>query len=342
MPDLTIVVTAIGGVVAAEPDSAEGARWQDPFSRQGEDYGVKFDTASILGAKGLRLLDRATLMTMLAAHKTLQDGGLLDHAPAWTGLRPPGLVLGTSFGSLPSISGYIRDRLEKGPAVLNPSLFPNTVVNSPASQTAIRFGLSTLCSTISAGWASGAEAIGYAADALRHGRADSVLAGGMEEFGPDNVALCRDLGLPPAVPLRDACVLLLLERADDAKARGARILAQLAGRGTGFDLSGNGRGMRMAVREASKVLDEGFQVLVAGGCGLETVDRMQQDVFETCERRLPPPPEYGLMDGARGAYLAASAVLACAGYNGSVQSALAAAPSYTGHAAALAFKRYGQ
>jgi len=354
MPAGKIVITSIGGVSSADLEAHGGALWQEPFRLNGG----TFEAASVLGAKGLRLLDRATLLTMIATHKTLLYAGLLDEAPAWSGRRAPGLVLGTSFGSLSSIAGFIRDRLEKGQAALNPSVFSNTVVNSPASQTAIRFGLSTLCSTISAGWASGAEAIAYGADALRRGRADLVIAGGMEEFAGDNLAVYRDLGLEPSVPPRDTCVLLLLERESDARARGGEILAELAGRGTGFDPRGDGTGLRRAVLEACEHLaipgqgtaDETwpFELLVAGECGIAAVDDAQEAVFGSFSGpRLPPHPAHGLMDGARGAFLAAIAAFACAGelasgYNGSARSALVAAPSYTGHASALALKRYGK
>lgn len=383
---MDVVVTGIGsvsacgigaaalwdGILAGKPLAAEVPR----LARDGEAPPLAcevpgFDPAAMLGPRGLRLLDRATLLTLVATHLALEDAGLLPHAPAWSGMRAPGLVVGTSFGSVASISSYIGERLARGPTALNPSLFPNTVVNSPASQAAIRFGFTTLCTTLSTGWASGAEAIGYAADALRRGRAERILAGGVEELTAENLAVYRDLGLLPGLTLAEGACLLVLERADAAAKRGARPLARLTGRGTGFAPLAHGglpgaiaealaprmrrqplgpeapatsrhpeggnpgaRHPELGLPEAGMALD----LLVAG----HPKSAILPGVYS--RHALFPGAILGEADGAGGALGAAIAVMALArgqvpGYNSEVGSALVTASSYSGHAAALVFER---
>ncbi len=373
-----IVVTGIGAVSAcgigadALWDGVAGgqslARPVERLARDGEPapeaFEVQgFDPGAILGAKGLRLLDRSTLLTLVATRLALQDAGLLDLMPGWESTRPPGLVVGTSFGSIASIASYIGERIAKGPAALNPSLFPNTVINSPASQAAIRFGFTTLCTTLTTGWASGAAAIGYAADALRRGRVDIVLAGGVDELTADSLAVYRDMGLAPGFGMGEGACLLVLERESEALRRGARPLARLAGRGSGFGKAGDMRGLGRAVAEAfamaampqaasnvpaSSPLAPRVDLLVSGACGLAEFDAAEAAVLAGACRSaciLKPKVVLGEADGAGGALGAAIAAMAIArrqapGYDSEVRSALVSAPSYTGHAAALVFERF--
>src|SRR5207245_10097832 len=72
-----------------------------------------------------------------------------------------------------------------GPNYVNPMEFPNTVINSPAGQAAIKHKLRGVNSTISAGLVSGLYAIHYASEFLRFGRATALLAGGVEELSDE-------------------------------------------------------------------------------------------------------------------------------------------------------------
>ena len=327
-------------------------------------YPAPFDPAAILGPRGLRLLDRATRLALSGAKLALADSGLDG---ATTLARPPGIVLGTSFGSLSSIAGFIADRLASGPSGLNPSHFPNTVINSPASHAAIRFGLSTLSSTIAAGWASGAAAIGYAADLLKQGRADAILAGGVEELTEQSRALYFESGLlAPAgewhpasgagTVLGEGAGLLVLEPADAAAARGGRVLAYLTGHGLGFEPSGGPGAVRRAVREALVRHDPAFadeeperwpfDAIVSGACGVRTVDEAESAAMAGFSGPiLRPKAVLGEADGAGGALAAALAALICERGElpggGPVRTVLVSAPSYTGHAAALILRRAG-
>src|SRR3990172_13382936 len=95
-----------------------------------------FDPLALLGKKGLRDLDRSTRLICSAAKLALDDCRLeiTEH-----NTHTMGVSIGTTFGSLHSISQFDRVGLIEGPRSVNPSHFPNTVINSPASQVSIRF-----------------------------------------------------------------------------------------------------------------------------------------------------------------------------------------------------------
>ncbi len=221
-----------------------------------------------LGPKGIRVLDRSARLLAVAAQLCLEA---VDRVPTTDDEGDPGLglVCGTVFGSIHSIASFDWSGLEDGVKYVNPMAFPNTVINSPAGQAAIRHKLRGVNSTISAGLASGLIAIQYASDFLRLGRAQMLLAGGVEEIAEESYLGFRKNGLlsvnhhpRPFRENRDGVVLgegsglLALELKETAVHRGARPLAEVAGFGSsqdahridGFAL--NSDGAERAIREA--------------------------------------------------------------------------------------------
>jgi len=138
-----------------------------------------FDAREILGRNGLVDLDRTTTLLSSAMKFAIEDAGLKisDKNSHRTGIS-----VGTTFGSLHSLSEFDKDCLIHGPKFVNPSRFPNTVINSPASRAAIRFGIKGFNTTISTGFCSGHDALDYAIHALKFDRADRVLVGAVEEI----------------------------------------------------------------------------------------------------------------------------------------------------------------
>lgn len=208
-----------------------------------------FDAVPYLGKKGLRDLDRSTRLLCSASKLALDDARLsMDEGSA----RSTGVAIGATFGSLHSIAQFDRTGLVEGPRLVNPSHFPNTVINSPASQVSIRFGIKGFNATISNGFCAGLDALAYAADFIRLQRADAVLAGGVEELCEETLRGFHALGClsgrdgkePLCCPFdarRDGVVLaegaavLVLESEERARARGADILAVIRGYGNAFD-----------------------------------------------------------------------------------------------------------
>jgi 3-oxoacyl-[acyl-carrier-protein] synthase II len=202
-----------------------------------------FRPEDIVGSKGLRLLDRTTRLALCAASLALEDAAI---APPTVDQAQTAVVLATTFGSASGRGDFYIEAVRGGPRAVNPALFPNTVVNSPASQVAIRFGLRGPNTTVSAGFASSLRALEYAADMIRLGRAQAVLAGGVEELSPVTYyAFAKTGTLSPADAGPERClpfdrrrngtvfgegaVLFVLESLAAARARGARVHAEYRG-----------------------------------------------------------------------------------------------------------------
>jgi 3-oxoacyl-[acyl-carrier-protein] synthase II len=221
-----------------------------------------FDAQKYLGRRNLRPLDRTSRLVSSAAQLALEDSGWSD---VMRSNEEVGLVLGTMFCSLHTISEFDRRAVEAGPAYASPMDFSNTVINAAAGQTAIVHNLRGINSTISTGTTSGLQAIAYATDVIRSGRAKAVLAGGADElcfesfYGFDRAGLlCRsdhcagDFAIPfdkrrNGFALGEGAALLMLEEASFARARGARTLAEIAGHGCSYDcLQGDDDGAAVA------------------------------------------------------------------------------------------------
>ncbi len=204
-----------------------------------------FQPETYLGSKGLRNLDRTTLLALVAAKLAIEDSGL---SITDDNRNDIGVVLGSTMGSVHSISEFDKEGLREGPRYVNPAHFPNTVINSPASQVAIRFGLKGLNTTISTGFTASLDAMGYAMDMLELGRANILLVGGVEElciqtylgFHKLGLLTAARNGLPPKLNSSSGTVIgegsafFMLETENSAKSRKALRRANVLGYGTSF------------------------------------------------------------------------------------------------------------
>jgi 3-oxoacyl-[acyl-carrier-protein] synthase II len=309
-----------------------------PFRMRSAGEIADFDALAYLGKKGLRDLDRSTRLACSAARLALDDSRL-EVTEANT--RSLGVAIGTTFGSLHSIAQFDRVGLTEGPRFVNPSHFPNTVINSPASQVSIRFTIKGFNTTLSTGFCAGLDALSYAADFIALGRADAVIAGGVEELCEETFRLFHDLGYlsgmsgtePVSRPFdagRDGFVLsegsavLVLEEEKHAHSRGADILAVILGSGNAFDPEADrtferaGRGLKTAITEALEEArvrpqDVGYVCSCANGTpGLDRMEaRVLQEVFGEDARRVPISSIKSMIGetfSASGALAAAAAV----------------------------------
>jgi len=226
---------------------------EDSFCKQGGNIS-SFEPESYLKGKPLRPLDRTGRIVTAAAKLALENGGW---NPEMLRRHDVGLVLGTMFGSVHTISEFDRRGLTEGPSYVSPMDFANTVLNAAAGQTAIWHNLRGINSTIACGTASGLMALGYAADLIRYGSHTSLLAGGADEFCFESFCgfeqaglLCKSNGHDEfPVPfseqrsgfaLGEGAALLLLEEWEAAVERGASILGEIRGHGSAYDPGGNG------------------------------------------------------------------------------------------------------
>jgi len=256
-----------------------------------------FDGQKYLSGKNLRPLNRTSRLVASAAKLALQDSGWSESLRCE---EEVGLVLGTMFCSLQTISAFDRRALEAGPAFASPLDFSNTVINAAAGQTAILHNLRGINSTISAGVTSGLQAISYATDLIRTGRSHVILAGGADElcfesfYGFERAGrLCRsnhtdgDFPIPfdarrNGMVLGEGAALLVLEDAAFARERGVEPIAEIVGHGSSFDYSQGrdeqlsaeavGRSVQEALRDAL-VLPHEIDCLSASANGSPAEDR---------------------------------------------------------------------
>lgn len=210
-----------------------------------------FDPVLFLSKKGLRELDRSTRLICSAASLAIDDAHLkiTDENSQYAGVS-----IGTTFGSLHSISQFDRVGLIEGPRYVNPSNFPNTVLNSPASRVSIRLNIKGFNTTISTGFCAGLDAVSYGADFIKLNGADIVLAGGVEELCEETFLGFYNLDYlsgkngsePCCCPfdarrngtvLSEGAAVLVLEDSKYAINRGAEIFAVIKGYGNSFDPS---------------------------------------------------------------------------------------------------------
>src|SRR6185312_2203852 len=210
------------------------------------------DATKYLVSRNLRPLDRTTRLVASAAQLALEES---EWSAEMRNGEEVGLVLGTMFCSVHTISEFDRRALEAGPSYASPMDFSNTVINAAAGQTAIVHNLRGVNTTISTGLTSGLEAISYAAELIRSGQTRALLAGGADEmcfesfYGFDRAGLlCRsdssqgDFPIPfdarrNGIALGEGAALLMLEDASLARERGARVLGEIKGHGSSYDCS---------------------------------------------------------------------------------------------------------
>ncbi len=200
-----------------------------------------FTVQGFLGKKNTRSMDRLTGLAVATAGKVLDDAGL-GSGGSGIGADAVGVVLGTTTGSVASISDFTRETVvQSKPFYVNPALFPNTVMNCAAGQTAIRFGLVGPNTTISGGYLSGLLALRYAARIMRAGYSTTMLAGSAEEYCVHRAWGDRHLRsrVQRAMrPLGEGCAMFVLKAPTAAAVPESDALAELVGFQFGVHHSG--------------------------------------------------------------------------------------------------------
>jgi 3-oxoacyl-[acyl-carrier-protein] synthase II len=208
-----------------------------------------FDPSGVASPKEVRKLDRNVLLALGAAKEAVEDAGLNGFDPARVGI-----VFGSAIGGFIGIMEQSEVLRERGPERVSPNFLPNVLVDSASGQLAISLGIRGPNYAVVSACATGSHAIGEAAELVRRGDADAVLAGGTEAcMHPLILAgFCAMRGLvaedehPPRasrpfdatragfVMGEGACVLVV-EELEAARARGAPIYAEVLGYGASND-----------------------------------------------------------------------------------------------------------
>ena len=208
-----------------------------------------FDPTGLVSPKEARRLDRNVLLALGAAVEAKEDAGLNGFDPARVGV-----VLGSAIGGFLGIMEQSEVLDERGPDRVSPYFIPSVLVDAASGQMAIALGYRGPNYAPVSACATGSTAVGEGAELIRRGDADAVLAGGAEScMHPVILAgFCAMRGLaaedeyPPRASrpfdaLRSGFVMgegasvLVLEELEAARARGAKIYAEILGYGASND-----------------------------------------------------------------------------------------------------------
>ncbi len=218
-----------------------------------------------------RRMSRVSRLALAASMEALKDAGL-EITPQFA--PSIGVIIGTGYGSTAQTDDFFVGMLKAGPEGANPSLFPDTVPNAPASQISIYHGLQGPNSTFSHNEVSGEQALAYAFRLLQEGRAEVILAGSVDELSAvlfHSYSALQGLsskgrygeGMRPFDRRRNGRVLgegagiLVLEKKSRARERGARVygsLAAYASTGASVGISQYEAGAEQMARAMAKVL----------------------------------------------------------------------------------------
>lgn len=236
-----------------------------------------FDPVALLGAKEARRMDRFTQFALAAALQAVEHSGLKIEA---ANRDRVGAVIGTGIGGVSTMTEQMTVLAERGPDRVSPFLVPMMLADTAPGMLAIQLGIRGPNLAVITACATGSNTIGEAAEVIRRGSAEVVLAGGAEAavvplalagLGAMNALSTRNddpqRASRPFDRNRDGFVIgegaavLVLESLEYAQGRGAKILAEVTGYGTSDDAyhisapAENGAGaalcMKLALENAS-------------------------------------------------------------------------------------------
>ncbi len=251
-----------------------------------------FNVEEYFPAKEARHMDTFIHYGLAASLQAVADAGL----PTGDALSPElaeriGCLVGSGIGGLPMIENTQSDYLERGPRRISPFFVPASIINMISGHVSIKCGFKGPNLAIVTACTTGLHSIGQAARLIAYGDADVMVAGGAEStvspLGIGGFAAARALSSRNDDPAtasrpwdkdRDGFVLgegggvMVLEEYEHAKARGAKIYAELAGFGmsadayhmTAPDVDGPKRSMQLALKDAGLNTDQ-VQYLNAHG-----------------------------------------------------------------------------
>jgi 3-oxoacyl-[acyl-carrier-protein] synthase II len=259
-----VAVTGVGAVSPLGLDAAStwraalagesGIGWISTFDTDGLPVRVAgevtgFDPTQVVSAKEARKLERNVLFGVAAGREALADSGLTGFDPTRVGI-----VFGSAIGGVPGILDQADVLRERGPDRVSPNFLPNVLVDSISGQLAISLGIKGPNYAVVSACATGSHAVGEAAEMIKRGDADAVVAGGTEAcIVPLILAgftAMRGLAVEDEHPphasrpfdatragfvMSEGSGALLLEDWEHAELRGADVYAEVLGYGASND-----------------------------------------------------------------------------------------------------------
>ncbi|MEI8347798.1 MAG: beta-ketoacyl-ACP synthase II, partial [Pseudomonadota bacterium] len=209
---------------------------------------------NIIAAKDQDKFDRFIHLALHSAHEAIADAGLLDPATRPYPADRVGVILGVGMGGFPFIEKYHQVFLEKGARRVTPFFIPSVIPNMPSGLISINYGMKGINYSISSACASASHAISTAAMEILNGTHDVIISGGAESVicnlpisgfasmkalsrrneEPQKASRPFDVGRDGFV-MGEGSGILVLENYEKAKARGAKIYAEIVGFGSTAD-----------------------------------------------------------------------------------------------------------
>jgi 3-oxoacyl-[acyl-carrier-protein] synthase II len=270
--------TGFGCEIACEVPRVDGRGGGGP------DVPGSFDPDQTMSAKDRRRVDDFILYAIAAADEAVRDAGWMPEDEE--SRERTGVMIGSGIGGLATIEATSIEMHEKGPRRVSPFFIPSALINLASGQVSIRYGFKGPNHAVVTACATGAHAIGDGARLIKYGDADVMIVGGAEasvcKVGIAGFVACRAMATAfndapekasrPYDKDRDGFVMgegagiLVLEEYEHAKARGAKIYAEVAGYGLSGDAyhitapvedgDGGFRAMKAALKDAGMSADQ--------------------------------------------------------------------------------------
>ena len=265
----------------------------------------EFNPDEIFGRREARRMDRFSQFAVVAAREAWKDSGLNKENEDMTRV---GVIVGSGIGGLETIEKDNKSFVEKGPDRVSPMYIPMSISNMAAGNVAIDIGAKGESISMVTACASGTHCIGESFRMIKHGYQDIVIAGGTEaSVTPTGIAgftnikaltLATDRNRA-SIPfdkersgfvMAEGAGILILEELEHAKARGAKIYAELVGYGATSDSyhitspapegEGGARAMKLAMEDAN-ILPEQITYINAHGTSTHLNDSCETSAIKT-------------------------------------------------------------
>jgi 3-oxoacyl-[acyl-carrier-protein] synthase II len=249
-------------------------------------------------AKEARKLDRFSQYAIYASREAIRDAGLTPHGQDGSRI---GVITGVGIGGIETFAEECIKAHERGPSRISPFFIPKMIGNIAAAHIAIENGFQGINFNVMSACSSANHAIGTAMRSIQYGDADIIISGGTEagvtQLAVGGFASLRALSTRNDAPteasrpfdidrdgfvMSEGSALLVLEELEHAKARGAKIYAELAGYGATDDAyhitapiedgSGSIAAMRMALADAG-IQPQDVQYVNAHGTSTQLNDK---------------------------------------------------------------------
>ena len=208
-----------------------------------------FDASAYMEKSEIRRSDRFVQFAIGAASQAMEDSGIKDN------IHPErlGVYFGSGIGGIDTFVSECDNLREKGASRVSPLFIPKMISNIGAGNIAIKFGAKGPCVSVTTACATGTTAIGEALRTIRGGYADAIIAGGVDASvsplaiagftnctalteEPDPKSACRPFDKRRSgFIMGEGAGALILEEYEHAKARGAKIYAEIVGYGSTCD-----------------------------------------------------------------------------------------------------------